>query len=210
MWDLCTDIDKTLVLTTSNPDEINKLDLSGNNTESKKLLERVIIKEMVVNSVPGSGLITKSIVIKRPYLDEFLEFCSEFFENTHFWSAGKYGYVHCLIDAILDTHKKQKSRGRTLTFSQCGYEQDYPVYEYHKPLEKEGFDLSRTLFLDDIKENFRLNKNNGILIPEYSPKISYKGIMKDDTTLLQLMDWLKNQDTNKDVRVVNKKRIFSS
>ena len=62
------------------------------------------------------------------------------------------------------------------------------------------------LCLDDRDDTYSENTQNGMCIPEYSPKPERDAIL-DDNCLSVLMEWLK-ANQNGDVRKLKKKTIF--
>jgi len=63
-----------------------------------------------------------------------------------------------------------------------------------------------------ISLTFSINKDNGILIPEYEANLNVKGISKNDENLLKFMAWLlapENREVE-DIRKLNKKKIFKT
>ena len=74
-----------------------------------------------------------------------------------------------------------------------------------KNLLNEGYDLSKTIIIDDREDVVSCNERNSILIPPYNPKFTIGGILQDDDSLLRIIEWMKinNFDSVRDVRDLN-------
>lgn len=96
------------------------------------------------------------IFLIRPYCLQFLEEMSRIFEIIIFTAALK-DYADSILD-ILDPHKKLiKYRLYRQHTSVCGV-------TFCKDLSKIGRDLEKTLIVDNLADNFKLQPNNGIHI----------------------------------------------
>ena len=96
------------------------------------------------------------IFLIRPYCLQFLEEMSKFYEIMIFTAALK-DYADSILD-ILDPHKKLiKYRLYRQHTSVCGI-------TFCKDLSKIGRDLEKTLIVDNLADNFKLQPNNGIHI----------------------------------------------
>ena len=128
----------------------------------------------------------------RPYCVQFLEEMAKIFEIVIFTAALK-DYADSILD-ILDPNKILIN---------------YRLYRHHtslsgitfcKDLSKIGRDLSRTLIIDNLADNFKLQPNNGIPISTWIDDMK-------DTQLNDLSKILKNLIEKKpnDVRPIIKK-----
>ena len=90
----------------------------------------------------------------RPYCFEFLKKMSEIYEIVIFTAATK-EYADSILD-IIDPEKK--------LISQRLYRQHTSIcgLTFVKDLTKLGRDLSRTIIVDNLADNFKLQINNGI------------------------------------------------
>ena len=96
------------------------------------------------------------IFLIRPYCLQFLEEMSKIFEIIIFTAALK-DYADSILD-ILDPHKKFiKYRLYRQHTSVCGI-------TFCKDLSKIGRDLEKSLIVDNLPDNFKLQPNNGIHI----------------------------------------------
>jgi Dullard-like phosphatase family protein len=128
----------------------------------------------------------------RPYLFAFLEEMGEFYELI-VWTSATEAYANSLINAL--EHEKKYF--------------DYILFREHasiigedfvKDLTRIGRNLDRIIIIDDMPQNFRLQKENGINIKPYF------GEDLEDKALYELVPILKQiaQD-GKDVRIGLKK-----
>ncbi|OMJ92281.1 hypothetical protein SteCoe_4938 [Stentor coeruleus] len=110
----------------------------------------------------------------RPYVNEFLQALEKNFEIVIFTAA-----IQDYADWILDDLDKNK----LIT---------YRLYRHHtvpagnyflKDLKKLGRDLSKVIIVDNVAENFQLQRENGILIKSWYEDTN-------DTALKELQDFL--------------------
>jgi CTD small phosphatase-like protein 2 len=130
----------------------------------------------------------------RPYLFSFLEEMGHYYELI-IWTSATEKYANSLIDAI-ESEKKYF---------------DYILFREHaiiidndfvKDLRRIGRKLDRIIMIDDMPQNYRLQKENGINIKPFF------GDDMDDTALYDLIPILKHiAESGKDARVeLNKYR----
>ena len=133
---------------------------------------------------------TKGILQFRPGIYEFLDGIVKYFETVIF-TASTQDYADPIIDAI---------EQNKLYF-------DYRLYRNHttiigrdfiKDISKLGRDLSRVIIVDNMSQNFQLQKENGITIR------SFWGKEVDDMALIHLLPILLNiaknhMDVRKDI-----------
>jgi len=205
------DIDATLVHTHGDDDEFEKLNLFGN----RKILNyRGRIYNMLLKDVthaPGTGEEMKLYGVYRPYLKEFIEFCFDYFDNVIVWSAGKRKYVEKMCEIMFTDSKKQPSI--IYSYDQClitGDKITKPLVKLYEDKRLKGVNQKNTFVLDDREDTFSSNHNNGILIPEYIAELTHAGIKRKDECLLKLMSWLVIYKDTNDVRILNKKNIFTT
>ena len=113
----------------------------------------------------------------RPYLCDFLKIVKKYYELIVFTAATQ-DYADPIINAIEDK----------------GTKFDYRLYRIHtvvidndfvKDLSRLGRDLSKTIIVDNMEQNYKLQKNNGICIRPFWGKDT------EDTALFDLIDVLK-------------------
>ena len=128
----------------------------------------------------------------RPYLFGFLEEMGHYYELV-IWTSATEAYANSLIDAV-EYEKKYF---------------DYVLYREHaiiigndfvKDLTRLGRGLDRIIIIDDMPQNFRLQKENGITIKPFF------GDDLDDSALYNLVPILKHiAESRNDVRIGLKK-----
>ena len=204
---LVLDLDNTLLCSYFSNNDITQLEMQ----ENKHLYKRVkslSIVDIMDTDVKGNGNVSSFVVILRPHLQEFIDFCVSYFSKIFVWSAGQNRYVRCLETLIFQNRKKTSN---IFTFEDCEFsgEQNKTTI---KELIKKNFDLQTTFVIDDRRDTFSKNPENGILIPFYCPKFTKEGIANDqDNALLQLIKWFSSDEVKncKDVRKLNKSNIFT-
>lgn len=204
------DLDETLVNTAVDyPDDEHVREMKG------YLRSRLYdVRLPSLSETRGSGEVYDVVGIKRPGLEEFLEFCFNYFKVVTIWSAGKKIYVDHLVSYLF----------RNIGMPHAIYtREDCKVLDdgnFHKPISEmisreSGFGgimtLNNTLIIDDQVTNAIDNPGNIILIPQYLPELSPKGVMMDDGCFLKLKNWFLRNDvmSSSDVRRLDKGKIFS-
>ena len=101
----------------------------------------------------------KAKINVRPHLIEFLEETSKLFD-LHVFTSSLKEYADMVIK-VFDPDDR--------FFKRRLYRPDTSLYqgESIKDLEKTGFDLKKTILIDNVPENFSKQKSNGILIPAF-------------------------------------------
>jgi len=123
----------------------------------------------------------------RPYLYQFLEKIKKYYELVVFTAATQ-EYADPIINALEQSKKYF----------------DYRLYRIHtiiidndfvKDISKLGRDLRKTIIVDNMEQNYKLQKNNGITIRPFWGKDN------DDSALIDLLEILINiAERNLDVR----------
>ena len=135
----------------------------------------------------------RGILKPRPYLQQFLSEMSKKYELIIF-TAGTKAYA----DPILDLIDQKK-----IFFDKRLYRNHAVVKDdiYIKDLSKLGRDLSKVIILDNMPQNYELQKENGIFIR------NYYGDDKDDNALRELIPILNKiaKNPKNDVREELKK-----
>lgn len=196
---LMLDLDSTLIHSSSDFYEYNKL---IKNDKAKPYLYRFDLVD--TSERLGSGDITKIWGVFRPHLRSFLEFALLYFKDIVIWSAGQFNYVYSIVDFIFDGFDYFPKIIKT--YDDC----EFHNRNVFKKISKLDLDMSKVIAIDDRKDTFHYNPNNGIQIPPYEPSPTLDDI-EDDYMLVKLMCWfclpeVKNSD---DIRRVNKKDIFT-
>jgi TFIIF-interacting CTD phosphatase-like protein len=145
----------------------------------------------------------------RPHLSTFLDFAFNYFKNVCVWSAGSADYVHEVCRHIFTNHPCPDV---IFTRNDC----DNKNGNLFKPLTK-LYDILptanqyTTVMIDDRDDVMSINLKNGIVIPPYNPILDKINTMKDDDSLLKIIDWFQQNNVVKanDIRSLNKNSIFS-
>jgi TFIIF-interacting CTD phosphatase-like protein len=170
----------------------------------------------------GEGIVSTMWGVKRPHLDEFINFAFSYFRIVAVWSAGQPSYVEKICEIIFRDHRPPHL---IYTSDDCvtaldGY--------FEKPLQRmfsstpsiaSMMDHSNTFMVDDRPWTFRQNPHNGILIPRYTPHsdessssdIDPYWLLSDNQALPELIDWFSQPEvmSARDVRYLDKSNIFS-
>ncbi|CDW87250.1 nli interacting factor-like phosphatase family protein [Stylonychia lemnae] len=118
------------------------------------------------------------MVLFRPHLHEFLEEVSQYFEIVIF-TAALQDYADYILDKIDPNQDLIKYR---LYRQHTNFREKDGVYL--KDLSRIGRDLKRTIILDNVKENFQLQRENGVFIKTWLND-------QEDTVLLDILPLLK-------------------
>ena len=134
-------------------------------------LEETLLNFRLKQENKGEGILKL-----RPGLFEFLEEMSKFYEIILF-TASSQDYAETLIDSIEENKKY---------FSYKFFRQHNIIIEndFVKDLSRIGRDLDKVIIVDNIPQNYRLHKNNGINIK------GFWGEDLDDKILLNLKEIL--------------------
>ena len=128
----------------------------------------------------------------RPYLFGFLEEMSHYYELV-IWTSATEAYANSLIDAM--EYEKRY-------FDYILYREHAVIYgdDFVKDLTRIGRGLDKTIIIDDMPQNFRLQKENGITIKPYF------GDDYDESALYELVPILRHiAENGEDVRIGLKK-----
>ena len=119
----------------------------------------------------------KGILRFRPGLDHFLDLVSKYYELIIFTAATK-EYADPILDAI---------ESNKLYFDYRLYRQHTIVYnnDFIKDLSKLGRDLSKVIIVDNMPQNFRLQKENGIFIKAFWGEDNYDTALYDLGIILE-------------------------
>jgi hypothetical protein len=210
------DVDSTLVYSDEDILTYKTLDIDRKRNGYDLKSRTYLINLFDIGEEPGSGTQSKMWGVFRPHYFEFAMFIASYFDKVAIWSAGQYQYVHSMCDILFPDAFLQPDV--ILTRPDCSLGSDKNFY---KPLSKIfdmnlGFTPENTFVVDDRAETFSKNPQNGILIPDYSPRadkhMNEIEIMTDDVSLCQLMSWLSLDSVAKipDVRSLDKSNIFTT
>lgn len=204
------DLDDTLIhaffITPQQLEEITTKEEFSYLKERTKILHVVDIGD---NDIAGRGDIAIIMIVLRPYMREFLDFILTYFDKVSIWSAGEKRYVRAIESIIFppDNELYRIKSAKVLTRRDCN---EITKVSVLKDLASKGFDLTKTLLIDDNTTTSANNRDNAIHLPAYDLKLLKEHITYDDNTLLHIIEWLKANNVNQcpDVRKLNKKGIF--
>ncbi|MCU0440564.1 MAG: HAD family hydrolase [Raineya sp.] len=149
-------------------------------------------------------------VYKRPFLDKFIEICSENFQLA-IWSSASDDYVQEIVRNIIPSHIHLafvwgRSRCTPIISPQIDEYGYYNLditshYEYAKKLfkvKRKGFDLKRVLIVDDTPAKVANNYGNAIYAKVFKGE-------KDDKELTILSKYLLHLKEKANVRTIEKR-----
>ena len=162
-------------------------------TPSKKKYTLVIsLDETLIHFKKGNIKTNQGIIQLRPGILEFFEAIKPYYEIILFCNGNK-KYSDLIINSI---DNKKKYIDHRLYREQCIVVNN----DYVKDISKIGRPINKTIIVDNLPQNFRLNKENGINIK------SFHGDNPNDKILFNLSKILVNiGKTNGDVREEIKK-----
>ena len=131
-------------------------------------LDETLMSFIYINNESKEGLLRI-----RPYLYNFLNLVKEYYEIIIFTAATK-NYADPILDNI------EVKRGKYFNYRL--YREHCPIInnDFIKDISLIGRDLSKVIIVDNMQQNFKLQKENGILIS------SFWGEDDNDKVLLQL------------------------
>lgn len=167
------DIDNTLVHT---------------NTKIKKhLIDTIMTEEKYyymrrrIYNVKKSGNIYYGV--KRPYLEDFINFCFLNFDYVCVWSAAEKNYVYDMTKIIFC---RSESPDLVFTGEQTTYINGNPVKDLNIIADALSIKLDDIVAVDDTLSTFSKNPDNAILIYKYTVDNNIESIQKTDDCLLKI------------------------
>lgn len=155
----------------------------------------------------GNGSKINITIMKRQYLDEFLDYCLNNFENLIIWSAGKYKYVHLIRDYILPYNSELLVfTYEDLINSKNEFSDEKDLNKVFQQIPKANY--NNTLAIDDTNETFLLNPKNGLWIPPFQAT----NMLKEDNAFKTLISFFETEEFKicKDVRTLDYSNIYDS
>ena len=148
------------ILQLLNEYEKNKIEAPFINTPNKKKYTLVLdLDETLINIEIKDVNSNKCILHFRPYLFSFLTDIKPFYELITFTSASK-EYAQPIIKEI-----ELKNKYFDFNF----FREHSIIYgnDFVKDISRIGRDMTKIIIIDNMEENFRLNKKNGIKIASF-------------------------------------------
>ncbi len=140
--------------------------------------------------------------IRRPYLDEFLDFCFNKFGLVIVWTAGSADYADAIVNAIFNTAPHLIfSREHCREFRGNIVKPLKDLFDYEPKLSKLT-SLDNMIMIDDVTANFKFNPKNGITIHSFNPRIT-DIIHTDDDYLLLVKDYITDLITHRGNNIGN-------
>jgi TFIIF-interacting CTD phosphatase-like protein len=158
------------------------------------LIDSVYLDIKFINQYPPSFLQLENFLIyKRPYFNEFFDYCFKKFDTVSIWTAGTKEWLDTFLTLILNQEQKNKIY-KTWYREHCTIINDIVYKKLDKIFLKYSniFNKNNTIIIDDTKSCFSFNFENGILIKKYSYANSI------DDSLLKLIKILDNYEIKKD------------
>ena len=181
--------------------------------EDDKILLILDLDETLIHADKGDCAFTHDFevfdykVVKRPYLNDFLENCSKDFRIA-IWSSASDEYVDEIVRIIKPDFlnlefvwgRSRATYKPTVDLSETGYS-DLDHFHYIKRLKKIkplGYSLEKTLIVDDTPHKSKENYGNAIYVKEFNGKL-------EDNELLILEKYLQEIKDCDDVRKIEKR-----
>jgi hypothetical protein len=207
---LVLDIDDTLVQTFEDIHQLYKCPIMKN-SKYYPVRKRLYILNFEDSDEDKESDDNKVWGVKRPHIEDFLIFATQYFRNVVIWSAGTYDYVHSIVKNIF---KNLPCPTKVFTRNDCFQSEEFG---YEKPLQKVFSQIPEmnsynTFLIDDRQEVFsRKDPDNGIIIPPFSPDINDLDALTNDTCFLDLKKWFMLPEVMEayDVRELDKRTIFT-
>ncbi len=182
------DLDETLIHTFEDTNAIHKIKLL---TDHKYIEERhnFFVLDFYDKSEEQQFHL---FGMKRPYLEEFIDFCFNKFGIVIVWTAGSADYADSVVNNIFNVLPHFVfSREHCREFKHNLIKPLKDLFDYEPDLEKYTT-LDHMIMLDDREENFILNNRNGIVVQPFYPKITKNHIETSDTNLKLAASLLKD------------------
>ncbi len=209
------DLDETLIHTINDDNQLMQLNIYNNMDMIKFLHHGTFPVCYSVNAEDGI-----SMGLTRPHLKEFLTFIHNYFAHVLVWSAGTFNYVSQIVYYVFE--KNGFPPPATIWSRDNCFKMDPAGDQFSKPINNILLYLAdiwklpiqdlekKCIIVDDRKDNFVYNPNNGILIPPWCPvkkKITLAQLKnRSDNNLIKIMTWLCSSEVLQapDLRPLNK------
>lgn len=126
--------------------------------------------------------------VKRPYLEDFIDFCFSNFQYVCIWSAADRDYVHDMTKIIFC---RSALPHIVLYGEHTTYVDGYPVKDLTVISNLLNINLKDIVVIDDTMSTFSKNPKNAILIHKYNVDNNIESIQKNDDCLYKIQNMLK-------------------
>ena len=138
-------------------------------------------------------------VYKRPYVDEFLDYCLENFKVAIWTTAGNL-FARIVVQELF---KQPEDLEFVWSEEKCTMVYNHQLYEHQHlknlaKIKKKGFDLEHVIMVDDTPSKLQKNYGNLVRINEYIGD-------KNDTELLKLIKYLDDLKSVENIRAIEKR-----
>ena len=138
-------------------------------------------------------------VYKRPYLQEFIEFCLENFEVA-VWTSSTRNYATKIVEELFPNPNELVflwTRGRC-TISYDEEERENCYEKKMKKIRRRGYNLKQVIVVDDSPEKWRNSYGNLVLVKPFFGE-------PDDNELQKLIVYLEKLKSAENVRKIEKR-----
>lgn len=160
----------------------------------------------------GEELILYGVL--RPFVYDFLRYVTTKCAKVIIWSAGQRNYVYSIVEAMfrdigwpdailtydnIEIDQYSGSYDKSIEFMTSQGDGNYALL---------GVNLYNTLVIDDRRDNFLPNMDNGLLVPRFQPFDIPHGLKSKDKVLKEIEMWMEDINRRytrlKDIRKIPK------
>ena len=172
--------------------------------QNKKLLVLDLDETLIYSSESKLNrehdfIVSDYFVYKRPFLDDFLEYCRQNF-CISIWTSADIFYAKRIIDLIFtedDHFEFIWTRDKCTNYFDSELLEYIPVKNFKK-IKNKGYDLNHVICLDDSPEKHIKNYGNLVRVKPYFGE-------DEDKELLFLIEYLKKLKIESNIRMVEKR-----
>lgn len=145
--------------------------------------ETLVHATKVPLNIPYDFSLANYFVYKRPYVDDFIDFCMDRFDVA-LWTSSTAGYATIMADELFKNKKLHFVWSRKRCTQRINNEDKcYIWFKKLSKVKKLGFGLEKVLVVDDSPEKHEKNYGNLIQVRPFTGNPA-------DTELLLLMQYL--------------------
>lgn len=208
---LILDLDSTVIFASFDQNAIDKLITDPNFYKIKDRVRVCTLVDCSNEKIYGNGNCDRFLFVIRPHYNIFRDYICKHFKSHSIWTAGQFRYGRAIEHTLFPPEDETITNYPCepfLTRDACVIDESSVL----KELKVHGFDLKKTLIVDDREDTFSKNPDNAIHIPRYEPKMTVNDILRNDDALLKIVEWFKKTNITRceDVRKISKKNIFNT